>query len=276
MKNQEKDIIKTKICRKCISIKNIKCFGKRNIEKDGYHYNCKECLSKEGKENQYKNKEYQQIRSKKLKQERLINKEKKIKEIFNTKTKVCNKCNIEKHKEEFHNSKINLDRKLGLCIECKRREDRIYSIKNKNKRRQYEMENREMIRKSLNKYKRKRYKTDILFKTGILLRSHINKNVKKFNIKKCNSILTILGCTLEEYKQHLEKQFLPEMTWDNHGDIWEIDHIIPCSSFNLLEESEQLKCFHYLNTQPLFKTTEIAEQFGYTNQRGNRNKSNNL
>ena len=64
------------------------------------------------------------------------------------------------------------------------------------------------------------------------------------------------------------------MTWDNHGEIWEIDHIIPCSKFNLTEEKQQKECFHYTNLQPLFKTTKIAESFGYNDQIGNRNKSN--
>jgi hypothetical protein len=65
------------------------------------------------------------------------------------------------------------------------------------------------------------------------------------------------------------------MTWSNHGEIWEIDHIKPCSSFNLADIEQQKQCFHYSNTQPLFKTTEIAESLGYENEIGNRNKSDN-
>jgi hypothetical protein len=65
------------------------------------------------------------------------------------------------------------------------------------------------------------------------------------------------------------------MTWENHGDIWEIDHIQPCSSFNLTQEIEQQKCFYYTNLQPLFKTTQIAQSLGYVNEIGNRNKSSN-
>jgi len=54
------------------------------------------------------------------------------------------------------------------------------------------------------------------------------------------------------------------MNWDNYGLYgWHIDHIIPCDAFNLIEEEEQLKCFHYTNLQPLW-----AEE--------NLRKSNNL
>ena len=42
------------------------------------------------------------------------------------------------------------------------------------------------------------------------------------------------------------------MNWDNYGE-WEVDHIKPCSSFNLLNEEERKECFHYSNLQPLWK-----------------------
>ena len=70
--------------------------------------------------------------------------------------------------------------------------------------------------------------------------------------------------------------FLQNMRWENYGIIWEIDHKIPLSSFNLTQEKNTYEAFNYQNTQPLFKTTEIEESFGYVNQIGNRNKSNKL
>jgi hypothetical protein len=70
--------------------------------------------------------------------------------------------------------------------------------------------------------------------------------------------------------------FLQNMSWENYGAVWEIDHKIPLSSFNLTQEENIYEAFKYQNTQPLFKTTEIAESFGYVDQIGNRNKSNKL
>ena len=37
--------------------------------------------------------------------------------------------------------------------------------------------------------------------------------------------------SLEDLIIHLERQFLPGMSWDNRGD-WHIDHIVPLASFN--------------------------------------------
>ena len=36
------------------------------------------------------------------------------------------------------------------------------------------------------------------------------------------------------------------------------------------------KAFGYENTQPLFKTTEIAESYGYKNEIGNRDKGDKI
>ena len=120
----------------------------------------------------------------------------------------------------------------------------------------------------------KRLKEEPSYRLRTLYRHRIHRALKD-NIKLKKSI-ELLGCEIDFYRQYLESKFLPEMNWDNWGDIWEIDHIIPIASFDLVELENQLKCFNYLNTQPLFKTTEIAESFGYIGYIGNKNKLNKM
>jgi len=81
----------------------------------------------------------------------------------------------------------------------------------------------------------------------------MNSVLKQQNTKRNNTSLKYLGCGLKEYKIYLEEQFKPEWNWDNHGELWEIDHILPCSSFDLSIEENIYKCFHYKNTRPLNK-----------------------
>jgi len=186
---------------------------------------------------------------------------------------LCPSCNKEyNNKNKEHIKKYNKGRYENNKDEILNK-IKIYHSDNKEKIKEYTktwvQENKEYI----NKYNRKKYKEDVVFKIKIILRNSLLRKLKTRNVKKQTSSLELLGCFIEELKLHLEKQFLPGMTWGNHGEIWEIDHIKSCASFDLTKEEEQKQCFHYTNLQPLFKTTEIAESFGYTNQIGNRNKN---
>ena len=68
---------------------------------------------------------------------------------------------------------------------------------------------------------------------------------------KSNSSEELLGCPIEEYIVYLEQHFNQNMTWENYGIYWEIDHTKPISSFDLTKEQEIKKCFNYKNTKPL-------------------------
>ncbi len=87
----------------------------------------------------------------------------------------------------------------------------------------------------------------------IRLRSRMRNAMKLQGISnKCDKTVALLGCDPIQFKKHLESLFLPGMSWENRSE-WEIDHIRPCSSFNLLESEQQRCCFHFSNMQPLWK-----------------------
>ena len=103
-------------------------------------------------------------------------------------------------------------------------------------------------------------KTDPNFKIKKTIRLRILKVLKRNRIKKCHKSVDLLGCTVEEAKVHLEKQFKEGMTWENHGNNgWHIDHIIPCASFDLTDPEQQKKCFHYTNLQPLWAHENLSK-----------------
>ena len=95
----------------------------------------------------------------------------------------------------------------------------------------------------------KKYKTKLEVKLLYTLRSRLWYALKKN--KKSQKTIKLLGCTILELKQYLEKQFKPGMSWDNHG-TWHVDHIKPCCTFDLSKPEEQCKCFNYTNLQPLW------------------------
>lgn len=93
------------------------------------------------------------------------------------------------------------------------------------------------------------------------LRNRINLSLK--GLEKSDSTKKLLGCTAQFLKEHLESKFTKGMTWKNRGiHGWHIDHIKPCSSFDLSNSEQQRACFHYTNLQPLWATREIAMSYG--------------
>jgi hypothetical protein len=82
--------------------------------------------------------------------------------------------------------------------------------------------------------------------------SMIWRAIKLGYVKK-QKTMHYFGCTTEELKAHLQSKFQPGMTWDNHGEAWEVDHIVPCDSFDLTNDYQVRLCNHYTNLQPLMK-----------------------
>jgi len=139
----------------------------------------------------------------------------------------------------------------------------------------YLIKNKDKVRAAQRKNHHKRKVVDINYKLTKLLRGRLLAAISNRGIR-LSKTKDLLGCSVEFLKQHLESKFTDGMNWGNRGNKgWHIDHIIPCDAFDLTKLEEQRKCFHYTNLQPLFKTTEIAKSFGYLNEIGNRDKSNN-
>ena len=125
---------------------------------------------------------------------------------------------------------------------------REWSKKNKGRRAEYsrkwEENNKEARAKYYKEYRKNRYNTNLDFKIGTILRG----------------ASSLLGCTVEELKTHIENQFKDGMTWENWKyDGWHLDHIIPCSSFDLTKKKEHKKCFHYTNLQPLWAKDNLSK-----------------
>jgi hypothetical protein len=94
------------------------------------------------------------------------------------------------------------------------------------------------------------YRERPLFRIKKILRARANAALMG-RAKKSARTEQLVGCSPEEFKEHIEKQLLPGWTWENYGTAWEIDHIKPCASFNMADPAQQRACFHFSNTQPL-------------------------
>jgi hypothetical protein len=83
------------------------------------------------------------------------------------------------------------------------------------------------------------------------LRTRIHRALKG-NFKS-SSVVKALGCSLEYFKEYIEKQFQSGMTWENHTvKGWHLDHIIPLCSVDLTDSEQYKKVCHYTNLRPLW------------------------
>jgi hypothetical protein len=73
------------------------------------------------------------------------------------------------------------------------------------------------------------------------------------------SAIRLLGCSIDELKFHLARKFQLGMTMFNYGSVWHLDHIKPCSSFDLSDPRQQEICFHYSNLMPLFAMQNVIK-----------------
>jgi hypothetical protein len=218
----------TKICPKCKLEKTFNEFYKSKNTKNGLHSQCIECK-----------KVYLRQNAEKIKQQR-----KEYRRVNNNK--------IKQQDKEYR--KLNVDKIKRLSKE--------YSKKNRNKIKEYRKLNANKMKKYKTEYDKKLRNCNLLykFKSNIraLIRGSFKRNKMK-NFKKTTKTETLLGCTISQLYEHLEKQFQEGMTWENHGRHgWHIDHRIPLASATTQEEVEKL-C-HYTNLQPLWAIDNLKKR----------------
>lgn len=239
-----------KKCSKCGEEKELNEFYNKKGCKDGVNSHCKECVKK--KSILYRKENLEKVRER---------------------DKINNAKNKDYIKE--YNIKYRKNNKEYLAAQQKKKYESNKSYYN-NLSKQYQEDNKVEILVKHKKYIKEKRKKDPLFRLKCVLRVRLYHSLKQYDLNKDEHTIEYLGISIGEFKNFISNKFLPEMDWENYGRIWELDHIIPVSKFNLMDENQLKECFYYLNYQPLFKTTEIAKSFGYTNQIGNRNKYNNI
>lgn len=149
-----------------------------------------------------------------------------------------------------------------INAERHRERSREYYKNNRDKVRAYCRANKEHInelccqsvkrrRVKVNEYKRSLPVTpkDKLNKS---MRNGISRSIIRGG-KAGRSWKSLVGYTANELKAHLEKQFTKEMTWENYGAYWHVDHIVPKAAFNF-EKAEDIdfkRCWELKNLRPL-------------------------
>jgi hypothetical protein len=206
-----------------------------------------------------------------------------------------------KEREKSRNQRLSYSRKYNLenkeKIKIERKEKRLQNLekarevdkknydqrkekgyfndyyrKNKTKIDKYRQDwynkNKEKINKWFRdtrpEYIKNRLKTDPVFKILNNVRTRLKKYLQINNLSKFNKTMELVGCTPQELKLHIEKQFLPGMSWDNYNyKTWHIDHIRPISLAKTMDDIVSLKLMHYTNFQPLWANENLKKSNKY-------------
>lgn len=178
--------------------------------------------------------------------EKMLFKKEELKFVDNhSNMKVCGGgCNKLKSVSEFGthlNSKKGI-RYNNLCLICDRKKKRKAEA--------------DLIKRSPQRKIYKQFQSQISFSM-----CH-----KKFLPK----VERVFECDYDYFAKHLESKFYDnpitgeKMTLKNRAsDGWHIDHIKPCSQFDLTKPEEFAKCYHYSNTQPLWWKDNLTKGCKY-------------
>ncbi len=209
--------------------------------------------------------------------------------------KQCKKCLVIKEESEnFFEFRNDTKKFRNICRKCRNSQQQEYNllhrdeICNKLNSRPYDHQSRVRDRQRSNKYylnntekvkqNVKQFKKDnpkymsewrkakIQKDSGFRLRNNISSAIslalKKNNSnKKRRSCLKFLEYSIQELKNHLENQFDANMSWDNYGSYWHIDHIYPQSKlpYTSMHDDNFKKCWALSNLRPLEAKANIKK-----------------
>jgi hypothetical protein len=184
--------------------------------------------------------------------------------------KQCSKCKVRKPLSEFNKSPKAAIGYQSQCKACQQvnwqefiqkhpewvakskaryKMDTVYRERIKERKKQY-LPRRRQLENSKNK--------DPLCRLRYGIARSIWLAIKKN--KAGRSWEKLVGYDLVQLKEHLQKRFLPGMTWENYGE-WHIDHIIPKSAFNYstAEHIDFKRCWALKNLRPLWAHDNIVK-----------------
>ncbi|MFM7796264.1 MAG: hypothetical protein ACKO7N_05810 [Candidatus Nitrosotenuis sp.] len=270
-----------KICSCCKISKTLDQFANAKKASDGKQWNCKECKQKYKKKYQEHIKEqsktYRKKNKEKITENSKIYRQQNLEKIQerNRSYRIKNKSIIAQKKKERiakNPEKAREQRKLTRQknIDKILAQNKEYRIKNQEKIKEYRQKPEVMSRRRANRLKNKdkinankRYQeklkrnTDPSYKLITNQRTRITGILKKH---KTDKTLDLLGCSAQFLRKYIEQKFQDGMNWNNYGKYgWHIDHIKPCSSFDLTDTEQQKLCFHYTNLQPLWAEENLRK-----------------
>lgn len=103
---------------------------------------------------------------------------------------------------------------------------------------------------------RRKNKENPVFLAKTRFRNILSQALRRDNYGKKSKANEVLRCTWDEFKLHIERQFVKGMTWENKSK-WAIDHIVPLASAKT--EEDVIRLNHFTNLRPLWAKENRAK-----------------
>jgi hypothetical protein len=241
---------KSKICAICGVDKPKSEYHTRN-NSTGVQSKCLKCTT------EYKKKRYWSNREAELK--KLTKSRSKPENVKQRKGYYI--ANKEDYRKRYYSAMANESKK-----ENKKKVAKAYRENNKEelrtKARKYSQT--EYSRKQRSEYHLKMKKSSLAYNIKRRLRHRVRMAVRAISngAIKHKPTMELLGCDIDFFKKYFEDKFTDGMSWERISEI-HVDHIKPCSKFNLLLKEEQEKCFHFSNLQPLWQKDNLIKSDKY-------------
>lgn len=250
-----------KKCSTCLVQKQLHSFAKRKSTKDGLSGQCRECIKKKSSEYKSLHKERlselqkiyykENINSIKERASRYYaeNSEKLI--AYSAAWRAENPERVKSQRQSYYLE--NRDKILAS------RKDRYVSMdkeKEKERRKNYYEANKDKEHQYSNEYQKARRASDPVFALKCKIRCMISDSMASSGYKNDSSAEEILGCSFIEFKNHIERQFLDGMSWENRSE-WHIDHIVPLATAASIADVISLN--HHTNLRPLWADENLKK-----------------
>lgn len=121
---------------------------------------------------------------------------------------------------------------------------------------EYRRANKEKVSARHVAYRRKLRESDPVFALAHRMRSLVAHGLRANGLSKRSKTAEIIGCTWPEFAAHIERQFLPGMTWENRA-LWHIDHIVPLAT--AVTEADVLALSRFTNLRPMWAADNLAK-----------------
>jgi hypothetical protein len=218
----------SKSCSICCESKPLTEFHKNNSCVDGRHSQCRACIG--AKKRSY------YIRSKQQKAD------------YGRRRYVAKRDEIRAQSRQYYRANQK------TCLERHRK----WVENNPEKVHAYKARARELQRQ-----RNQRYRKNPEWVVLARCRSRLTNFLRKVDAPKRGTTQQYIGLSPAALRSYLEFLMEPGMTWENYGVVWHLDHFIPLSWADPLNDADLRTVMHFSNLQPKWASENLSKSNRY-------------